>query len=296
MLRRVSRPGLTLFSLLVVLAVLLILLGLLLPAVQKVRSAAARMNSSNNLKQLALGTINCADTFGGTLPAGDDDNHFSVISRILPYIEQDNVFRMIDFTKSIDDKANAAMRAVRIKVLESPRDAVEQAKKDYGATSYFFNHLVFYYNSRTRYPASFTDGTSNTILIGEGLKGDGQKRAVTVRRQHVLLGKAALKGLKRDAGVKYWKAGKNIVGDRGASWMDGRFLQTTFNGELRPNDARPDVSCAGAGGLSSLRTYDPLVLVALADGSVRHINTTISHTTWMAAMTPAGGEVLGADW
>jgi type II secretory pathway pseudopilin PulG len=295
MTNRTSRPGLTLFGLLVVLAVLLILIGLLLPAVQKVREAAARTQSMNNMKQLGI-ALHAYNDAHRVLPAGEDDNHFSAIARLLPYIEQDALFRSIDFTRSIDDKANAAARAVRIKTLENPRDAIERVKKEYGATSYLFNHLVFFHNSASTIPGTFTDGLSNTIATGETLKGDGQTRAVTVRRQHVLLGKAALKGLKRDAGVKYWKADKNIVGDRGASWMDGRFLQTTFNGELRPNDARPDVSCAGAGGLSSLRSYDTVVLVGIADGSVRAVSNSISHTTWLAAMTPNGGEVLGADW
>jgi hypothetical protein len=56
--------------------------------------------------------------------------------------------------------------------------------------------------------------------------------------------------------------------------MDGHFLQGTFNGRLRPNDERPDVSCGGISGVSALRSFE----------------------TWKAAMTPNGGEVMGADW
>src|SRR5262245_50773389 len=122
MLLRRTRPGFNLFQLLVVLAVLLILLGLLLPAVQKVRESAARMQSMNNLKQLALATINHADANSGTMAPGVDDNGFSAVSYLLPYIEQDALFKRIDFKKSIDDKTNAAARAVRIKTFESPLD------------------------------------------------------------------------------------------------------------------------------------------------------------------------------
>src|SRR5258708_5274320 len=56
------------------------------------------------------------------LPAGVDDNHFSATAKLLPYIDQNNVYQKIDFKKSIDDKANAKARAVRIKTLENPRD------------------------------------------------------------------------------------------------------------------------------------------------------------------------------
>src|SRR5262249_34335864 len=100
-----------------------------------------------------------------------------------------------------------------------------------------------------------------------------------------------------DSGVQYFKDNKNIAGDRCASWMDGRFLQGTFNGRLRPNDERPDVSCGGVSGVSALRSLNDNVLVGVADGRVRFIDAKkIAHKTWKAAMTPNGGEVLGTDW
>src|SRR6516225_7095208 len=112
-MRRQLRPAFTLFQLLLVLAILLILLALLLPAVQKVRQAAARAQSQNNLKQLILGLHNYHDV-NQTFPSGVDDNHFSAASKLLPYIEQQNVYNLIDFKKDIDDKANAQARAVKI--------------------------------------------------------------------------------------------------------------------------------------------------------------------------------------
>jgi len=230
------------------------------------------------------------------LPPGVDDNNFSAVTRLLPFIEQQNVFQQIDFKKSIDDDANAQWRKTRIKTLESPQDPIQTVKNEWGPTNYLFNDLVFYLNSKLKYPASITDGTSNTVAIGETLKGDGKKQAVDVHRQYVLLKKEDLKNTGPDTGVKYWKDGKNIAGDRCASWMDGRFLQGMFNGKLLPNDERPDVSCGGVSGVSALRSYRDIVQVGLLDGSVRSVTNGVTHNTWKAAMTPSGGEVLGADW
>jgi type II secretory pathway pseudopilin PulG len=279
----------------VILAILLILLALLLPAVQKVREAAARTQSMNNLKQIALAVINYADTYAA-LPPGVDDNNFSTASKVLPFLEQQNVYQQIDFKKSIDDNANAATRKFRIKTFESPQDPILTVKDDWGPTNYLFNDLVFYLNSKEKYPAFITDGTSNTIATGETLKGDGQTKAVDIKRQYVLLKKEDLKNTGPNTGVKYFKDNKNIAGDRCASWMDGRFLKGTFNGKLLPNDERPDVSCDGVSGVSALRSNQNYVLVGMFDGSVRTVSNGITHQTWKAAMTPNGGEVLGADW
>jgi len=295
-MRNSRRAGYTLFQLLLLLALVLLLLGMLFPALHKVQIGSKLMTSQNNLKMLglALHSYNDAQT---RLPPGVDARHFSATAKLLPYIEQDSVYRGLDLNKNIDDPDNAKMRAVRIKVLESPRDPIEQVSTKWGATNYLFNDKVFFLDSKATIPASFPDGTSNTIVTGETLKGDGGTKAVTVQRQHVLLGKEALKGIKPDAGVTPWKDGKSIVGDRCSSWMDGRFLQGTFNGAFRLNDSRPDVSCAGAGGVSTLRSLDDIVLVGLGDGSVRTVSAKrLSLATWQNALDPADGNVLGSDW
>ncbi len=290
-----ARSGFTLFQLLLVLAILLILLALLLPALAKVRAAAARTESQNNLKQLGLAVFNYESAYA-VFPPGVDDNRFSAASRLLPYIEQDNAYKLIDFKKSIDDEANAQPRQLIFKTFLSPNDPQTSVKPEWGATNYLFNDQVFFLNSKTRI-TDITDGTSNTIATGETLKGDGKDMGADVRRHYVRLKKEDLKNVGADTGVAYFKEGKNIAGDRCASWMDGRFLQGTFNGRLAPNDQRPDMSCGGVSGVSALRSFNDQILVGLLDGSVRTISASgISHKTWKAAMTPNGGEILGADW
>ncbi len=299
-----TRRGVALFQLLALLAFLAMLLGLLLPAVQKVREAAARMASANNMKQLALAMHSFHDTTRA-LPPGVDANGFSTHTLLLPFIEQDNVFRNIDRTKKPGDKENAKMRAVVIKTFLAPADEVTQIDKDAGANNYLFaagtkaaladNDGLFYKDSAVSFVA-VTDGTSNTIAIVECLKGDGGKKAVSVRRQHVALDAKALKGIKDDAGVKHWKDDKNIAGTRGSAWIDGRFLQTTTTATLPIGSSKPDVDCGGEGGLSAARQMSNVVQVALCDGSVRAVSPAIKFATWQAAFTRAGGEVLGADW
>jgi len=134
-------------------------------------------------------------------------------------------------------------------------------------------------------------------MIGETLKGDGQANAVTVARQYVALNdKGALKGLKDNSGVKEWKAGKHIAGDRCASWMDGRFLQGTYTATRPLNDPRPDVSAEGGnGGLSALRTPGVGFNTAFCDGSVHYIRTTVSPKVWKLLNSRNDGETFNAD-
>jgi prepilin-type processing-associated H-X9-DG protein len=301
------RYAFTLFQLLVVLAIFAILLGLFLPAVQKVRQAAERMQSMNNMKQIGLACHNYYSTFDA-FPSGVDDNHFGASARLLPYIEQANISSQIDFKKSIDDATNLPMRKLVIKTFLNEQDPVPPMIPgfEFGSTNYLFNagskpaieadpkkcDGVFYTNSKTKM-TEITDGTSNTLMTGETLRGDGGKQAVDVRRQYVLLDKNALKGLKDDAGVQEFKDNKNIAGNRGSSWMDGRFLQGMFTGTRVANDEKPDVDCGGSGGLSALRSMPGTpVNVGMCDGSVRAITKELKLEIWNHLTSRNDGNVI----
>jgi type II secretory pathway pseudopilin PulG len=359
----VRRSGFTATDLLFVLAILGILAGLLLTALVKARLAAGRVQSVNNLKQIAI-AAHCYHDDNLAFPSGNDKNNYSAFAHLLPYIEQANVYGMINFNKPVDDPANDKARKVEIKLFLSPLDPQKTVYADRGATNYLFcagskpglskNNGVFCQDSEVALgPITNANGSSNTIMAAETLKGDGGTKASDVRRQHVLLKpeepKAApapkvdaervkqwiadlgsntfdvrkkateeleklgaaiepalkkaqggkptleiskrldqllqkidrerlerlagpLRNLKEDAGVAHWKAGTNIAGDRGGSWLDGRFLQTTFTATRAINDPRPDVNVSGLGGLSALRNMGgPVILIAFCDGHVQAI-------------------------
>src|SRR5262245_16254112 len=134
------RRGFTLIELLVVIAIIAILMGLLLPAVQKIRETAARMYCANNLKQIGVGLHNYHDANnwfppgyadGNTDPNSTPDNDagpgWGWAAFLLPYLEQGNVYSQINFNVAVGTGVNAQISQLSLTIYQCPADLYQQA-------------------------------------------------------------------------------------------------------------------------------------------------------------------------
>jgi prepilin-type N-terminal cleavage/methylation domain-containing protein/prepilin-type processing-associated H-X9-DG protein len=328
-MRRSPRLAFTLIELLVVIAIIAVLIGLLLPAVQKVREAAARIKCANNAKQLGLamhGYMNANDRLPGNGIYAWNGSGVTTVSawsgmaRILPYIEQENLFRGIDFNVSYNVQIGVSSKRVATFICPS-----EINDKGFGTDPRYSNkHWMINYAAnegtwavlcnkssgmmvgdgafaptRGFNYADFTDGMSNTVGVAE-VKG------FTVRAG----GTASAAAPPNDpTGLAFGTV--DPAKFTHVEWVDGKVHETGFTTTFAPNT----VVTASVGGVNydvdfvsatestatadtcaavTSRSYHSTgVNVLLMDGSVRFVKSSIALQTWRALGTRAGSEVVG---
>ncbi|QDU22197.1 DUF1559 domain-containing protein [Urbifossiella limnaea] len=323
------RRAFTLIELLVVIAIIAILIGLLLPAVQKVREAAARIKCQNNLKQIGLAMHNFEGTEQKLPPARLTSSLVhSALSRLLPYCEQAALRQLVDYNVSISTGTNVTAGSTRLPFGVCPSDPANGQVPGFATqgTNYLVTngtgtlrdaagnatdtvHLNIgdgLFQLTPRRFADVIDGLSNTAAFSESLLGNGSPppsgaappdprtailRVTTATTVPYLTSSRSpdMPGLCQSPGSGTW------VADRANNWLNGHLTFSIYNHHFTPNQAGAwdCKNSSNSQALVAARSFHTSgVNVLLADGSVRFVTDRVPVNTWRALATVAGGEVL----
>jgi prepilin-type N-terminal cleavage/methylation domain-containing protein len=274
------RTGFTLIELLVVIAIIAVLIGLLLPAVQKVREAAARAQCQNNLKQMGIATHNYNDV-NNHLPEAVGASALgaspTVFFWLLPYVEQQNLYNSTTINGSTVTGYTASVYGTTLKVYQCPSDSSFTVGHSPAFGSYTSNSLVFDSSPPARIPATFSDGTSNTVLYAEQLAQCNPPSTASA--------------LMLPYYNNYWGDGAaNVFTPLTSSGILVGVLQSTCllnsTGKVLPHNF-------------ASTSHTGTMQVCFGDGSVHGISqsgagtvdSVTGNTVWYEYCTPAGGEV-----